>query len=68
LNDAGNIRVEVRVGKETQTFSPEEISAMLLSRLKEIAEDKLQQEVKGAIITVPAVSLFSIRQKILKNF
>ncbi len=40
---------------------------MLLSRLKEIAEDKLQQEVKDAVITVPAVSLFLIRQKNLEK-
>jgi molecular chaperone DnaK (HSP70) len=33
---------------------------MLLSRSKEIAEEELQQEVKDAVITVPAVSLHTI--------
>ncbi|XP_074270399.1 heat shock 70 kDa protein 18-like [Silene latifolia] len=40
-------------GEEKQ-FSPEEISSMLLSKMKEIAEAYLGSEVKHAVVTVPA--------------
>jgi len=37
-----------------RNFSPEEISAMVLTKMKEIAETKLGQKVKKAVITTPA--------------
>ena len=40
------------VGKKQ--LSPEEISSMILTKMKEIAENHLGQEVKYAVITVPA--------------
>ena len=43
----------VRNGKE-ETFYPEEISALILKRLKSIAEDYLEKTIKYAVITVPA--------------
>jgi len=43
-------------------FSPEEISAMILSKLKEAAELHLDEEIEGAIITVPAYFNDSQRQ------
>jgi molecular chaperone DnaK len=46
----GDVRVEVR-GKQ---YSPPEISAMILQKLKADAEQKLGQTVDGAVITVPA--------------
>ena len=39
---------------EEKTFTPQEISSMILSRMKEIAETKLGKVVKKAVITVPA--------------
>lgn len=35
-------------------FSPEEISSMILTKMKQIAEDYLGQTVNNAVITVPA--------------
>ncbi|XP_041368976.1 endoplasmic reticulum chaperone BiP-like [Gigantopelta aegis] len=46
--------VKVKVGSKTQTFSPEEISAMILGKMKEIAEGYLGQNVTHAVVTVPA--------------
>lgn len=45
---------QVEVGGSKKTFAPEEISAMVLLKMKEIAEDFLGQEVSEAVITVPA--------------
>merc|ERR1711975_72515 len=39
---------------ETKTFMPEEISSMVLVKMKEIAEAYLSKPVKSAVITVPA--------------
>lgn len=47
------IRARIQGGEE-KTLSPEEISAMILVKMKEIAENYLGREVKHAVITVPA--------------
>jgi molecular chaperone DnaK len=50
VNSKGTPRVEID-GKE---YSPQEISAMVLQKMKQTAEDYLGSEVTEAVITVPA--------------
>ena len=46
--------INVNYKNERKTFKPEEISAMVLTKMKEIAEDYLGEKVSSAVITVPA--------------
>jgi heat shock protein 5 len=41
-------------GAGKKTYSPEELSSMILTKMKEIAENYLGEEVTRAVITVPA--------------
>ena len=50
----GDAHVEVQVGGERKSFSPPEISAMILAKLKADAEAKLGEKITQAVITVPA--------------
>ncbi|EOD51895.1 HSP70 chaperone protein [Neofusicoccum parvum] len=50
----GSPMVQVEYLNETKTFSPQEISAMVLGKMKEVAETKLGKKVEKAVITVPA--------------
>jgi L1 cell adhesion molecule like protein len=52
--DGGKPHIQVTFKGEEKTFSPEEISAMVLVKMKETAESYLGSAVKDAVITVPA--------------
>ncbi len=52
----------VRIDIDGRLYTPQEISAMILQKMKKIAEDYLGQEVKEAVITVPAYFNDSQRQ------
>jgi heat shock protein 5 len=54
VNRKGQPAVEVQVKGETKQFTPEEVSAMVLGKMKSIAEDYLGEPVKDAVVTVPA--------------
>ena len=60
ISEAANGDVRVRV--RDKDYSPQEISAMILGRLKEMSEEFLQTDVAEAIITVPAYFDDSQRQ------
>jgi len=47
-------KAKLKVGKEWKEFSPEEISAMILTKIKNDASTYLGEDVKKAVITVPA--------------
>jgi L1 cell adhesion molecule like protein len=55
-------RISVNFKDEEKTFLPEEISAMVLTKMKQTAEAYLGSEVKDAVITVPAYFNDSQRQ------
>jgi molecular chaperone DnaK len=50
----GDAHIQVEVAGETKTFSPQEIAAMVLGKLKADAEAKLGEKITQAVITVPA--------------
>ena len=53
--DVGSLpKLEVEYKNETKTFTPEEISSMVLTKMKETAEAYLGHDVKDAVVTVPA--------------
>ena len=54
--------IEVKYKNETKQFHPEEISSMVLTKMKETAEAYIGEEVKDAVVTVPAYFNDSQRQ------
>jgi len=69
-NDVGRVAYKavkgdndtVRVDIEGRLYTPQEISAMVLQKMKKVAEDFLGQEVTEAVVTVPAYFNDSQRQ------
>jgi len=62
VNDNGKPKIMAEYKGETKTFSPEEISSMVLTKMKETAEAYLGKKVKNAVVTVPAYFNDSQRQ------
>merc|ERR1712100_839226 len=58
----GKPTIQVEFKGETKSFMAEEVSSMVLTKMKEIAEAYLGKEVKNAVITVPAYFNDSQRQ------
>jgi len=58
----GDAWVEAEVGGKTEQFSPPEVSAMILAKLKADAESRLGETITQAVITVPAYYNDSQRQ------
>lgn len=62
INDGGKPKIQVEYKGERKVFAPEEISSMVLTKMKETAEAYLGCKVKDAVITVPAYFNDSQRQ------
>ncbi|ERE88820.1 valyl-tRNA synthetase-like protein [Cricetulus griseus] len=62
INEAGKPKVLVSYKGEKKAFYPEEISSMVLTKMKEVAEAYLGHPVTNAVITVPAYFNDSQRQ------
>uniref|UniRef100_A0A2I2Z3Z9 Heat shock cognate 71 kDa protein n=1 Tax=Gorilla gorilla gorilla TaxID=9595 RepID=A0A2I2Z3Z9_GORGO len=54
VNDAGRPKVQVEYKGETKSFYPGDVSSMVLTKMKEIAEAYLGKTVTNAVVTVPA--------------
>ncbi|PIK47612.1 heat shock protein 70 [Apostichopus japonicus] len=62
INKAGKPVLQAEHMNEVKTFNPEEISSMVLTKMKETAESYLGQKVTDAVVTVPAYFNDSQRQ------
>ncbi|KAI9766293.1 MAG: ATPase with role in protein import into the ER [Candelina submexicana] len=54
VNKDSKPSIKVEVSGKDRTFTPEEVSAMVLGKMKEIAESYLGKKVTHAVVTVPA--------------
>nr|ADM13667.1 heat shock protein 70 [Seriatopora hystrix] len=62
VNDGGRPKIQVEYKSEKKTFFAEEISSMVLTKMKETAEAYLGTKVTDAVVTVPAYFNDSQRQ------
>ncbi|ODQ68618.1 heat shock protein 70 [Nadsonia fulvescens var. elongata DSM 6958] len=62
INRGGKPNIEVEFKGETKVFSPEEISSMILTKMKDTAEGFLGGKINDAVVTVPAYFNDSQRQ------
>ncbi|XP_067687872.1 heat shock 70 kDa protein cognate 4 [Haliotis asinina] len=62
LNDSSKPKIQVNYKDELKTFYPEEISSMVLTKMKETAEQYLGKTITDAVVTVPAYFNDSQRQ------
>ena len=62
INKEGKVYIQTTFKGKTKIFSPEQVSAMVLEKMREIAEKYLSIEVKNAVVTVPAYFNDSQRQ------
>merc|ERR1712195_66952 len=54
VNKKGKPFVEVAINGERKAFAPEEVSSMILQKMRATAESFLDKEIKNAVVTVPA--------------
>ena len=63
--DGAKPKIQVEFKCEKKSFTPEEVSSMVLTKMKETAEQYLGKSVKDAVVTVPAYFNDSQRQAIM---
>ena len=54
VSDANKPMVEITVGGKATKYAPEEVSAMILQKMKSTAEIFLGKDIQNAVVTVPA--------------
>merc|ERR1719309_1534571 len=62
ISESSKPKIQVEYKGETKNFFPEEISSMVLTKMKETAEAYLGKKVNNAVVTVPAYFNDSQRQ------
>merc|ERR1711953_118995 len=62
VDESGRPKIEVEFKGEKKKFAAEEISSMILTKMKEVAEAYLGKDVPNAVVTVPAYFNDSQRQ------
>ena len=67
ISDGGKPKIQAEYKGEVKTFFPEEISSMVLTKMKETADAFLGYSVSKAVVTVPAYFNDSQRQVSEKN-
>ena len=65
IEDKGNPKIAVNFLNQKKELTPEEISAMILTKMKQVAEDFAGEKVTKAVITIPAYFNDSQRQATL---